>query len=448
MAGAVPPPRPPQPATGGPKGERIVYALALVLLVANCGIAITLLVRTRKSTSRLERQDLDVLRRDMLQTIEDLRKRTDENSDRLTRNTQDTLNAGRKAQAEDAERQQRTSLENLKTWLDPKLEAVTKEVKTLRDDTQEKLSDMRKTVDEKLQETLEKRITESFQTVNERLEAVFKGLGDMQTLAQGVGDLKRVLTNVKSRGTWGEVQLGRQIEDMLTAEQYCKNEKVKPGSSEQVEYAIKLPGNEDGQHVLLPIDSKFPQEDYDQLQLAQEAGDSARVEELAKALERAVRNQAKDISDKYIAPPHTTDFAIMYLPTEGLFAEVIRRPGLVSRLQQEFRVTIAGPTTLMMLLNSLHMGFRTLAIQKRSSEVWKVLGQVKTEFLKYAKSWEDVGSQLEKVQKSVADVGVRTRAVNRQLRSVEEDILPLPTASEEATASAFAKIEEGVSEND
>lgn len=294
------------------------------------------------------------------------------------------------------------------------------ELDKMRQGNEAKLEKMRETVDEKLQGTLERRLGESFKLVSERLEQVQKGLGEMQTLASDVGGLKRVLTNVKSRGSWGEVQLSRQLDDMLTPEQYAENVAVKPGSGERVEFAVKLPGRgEDDRPVWLPIDSKFPQEDYERLLEAQEGGEKEAIDAASKTIEKVILTQAKLIRDKYIEPPHSTDFAIMYLPTEGLFAEVIRRPGLASRLQNEFHVTVAGPTVLMSLLNSLQLGFRTLAIEKRSSEVWQVLAAAKLEFQKYGQVWEKIEKQLGTVQNTVSEAGRRTRAVERKLRSVE-----------------------------
>ncbi|WP_022890683.1 DNA recombination protein RmuC [Agromyces italicus] len=303
------------------------------------------------------------------------------------------------------------------------------ELDKLRTGNEAKLDQMRETVDEKLQGTLEKRLGESFKLVSERLEQVQVGLGEMKTLATDVGGLKRVLTNVKSRGTWGEVQLARQLEDLLTPEQYEQNVVIKPNSRENVEFAIKLPGQSDGDRpVYLPIDSKFPQEDYERLLEAQETGEKAEIESAAKALERAVVAQAKSIREKYIEPPLSTDFAIMYLPTEGLFAEIVRRPGLMSRLQNDFHVNVTGPATLASLLNSLQMGFRTLSIEKRSSEVWQVLGAAKAEFQKYALVWDKLGKQLQTAQNTVAAAGQRTRVIERKLRGVE--ILEIAAGSE------------------
>jgi DNA recombination protein RmuC len=287
---------------------------------------------------------------------------------------------------------------------------------------------MRRTVDEKLHETLEKRLGDSFKLVSERLEQVHKGLGEMQTLATGVGDLKRVLTNVKTRGGWGEVQLESILEQLFTIEQFAKGVATRPGSREIVDFAIRLPGRGEGDTpVWLPIDAKFPREDYERLLDAQERADVDAAKLAGNQLERAVRLQAKSISDKYLAPPHTTDFAVMFLPTEGLYAEVIRRPGIVDSLQRECRVVVAGPTTLTALLNSLQMGFRTLAIEKRSSEVWHVLGAVKTEFGKFGEVLDKVQKKLDEASKQIEQTGVRSRAISRQLRTVQE----LPSADSE-----------------
>ncbi|KAB1658599.1 DNA recombination protein RmuC [Pseudoclavibacter sp. CFCC 11306] len=298
-------------------------------------------------------------------------------------------------------------------------ETLATELARLRADNERKLEQMRATVDEKLQGTLERRLGESFRMVSDRLEQVQKGLGEMQTLASDVGGLKRVLTNVKNRGSWGEVQLGRQLEDLLAPDQYESNVIIRPGSTENVEYAVRLPGRDETSVVYLPIDSKFPQEDYERLLQAQEAADTSGIEAAGRSLEKAVRLQAKTIASKYIDPPHSTDFAIMYLPTEGLFAEVIRRPGLASDLQTQFHVMVTGPTTLMSLLNSLQLGFKTLAIEQRTSEVWKILSAAKTEFGKYGQVWEKLSKQLQTAQRTVDEAGRRTRAVERRLRDVE-----------------------------
>ncbi|WP_346948483.1 DNA recombination protein RmuC [Dyella sp.] len=292
-------------------------------------------------------------------------------------------------------------------------------LKAIQDDNAAKLEQMRATVDEKLQNTLETRLGQSFQLVSERLEAVQRGLGEMQSLATGVGDLKRVLTNVKTRGTFGEVQLGALLEQILIPEQYAANIATVPGSAERVEYAIRLPGGQDEQPVWLPIDAKFPVEDYQRLLDAQEAADADAALAAGRALEVRVREEAKRIQSKYVAPPHSTDFAILFLPTEGLYAEVIRRPGLSDLLQRDYRITLAGPTTLTALLNSLQMGFRTLAIEKRSSEVWQLLAAVKTEFGKFAGVLEKTRKKLTEASNVIDQAGVRTRAIERKLRHVE-----------------------------
>lgn len=288
--------------------------------------------------------------------------------------------------------------------------------------TELKLEKMRETVDEKLHKTLEERLGQSFKIVSERLEAVQKGLGEMQNLANGVGDLKKVLSNVKTRGVLGEIQLGNILEQIMAPEQYAANVKTKQGSNDLVEFAIKLPGKDDvGKEVYLPIDAKFPQEDYVRLQTAYDEGDIAGIDSANKALVQSTKKFAKDIRDKYIDPPHTTDFGIMFLPIEGLFAEVVRQPELVALLQREFKIIVTGPTTLAAMLNSLQMGFKTLAIQKRSSEVWQILGAVKTEFGKF-------GDVLEKAQKKINEankeldtlVGTRTRVMLSKLKQVEE----------------------------
>jgi DNA recombination protein RmuC len=292
-------------------------------------------------------------------------------------------------------------------------------LKHMQADNAGKLEEMRKTVDEKLQNTLEQRLGQSFKLVSQQLEQVYKGLGEMQNLATGVGDLKRVLTNVKSRGTFGEVQLGAILEQVLTPEQYAQQVPVRPGSREVVDYAIRLPGGGDGEPCWLPIDAKFPREDYERLQDAQERADKEAADVAGLALERRIRLEAAAIQDKYIDPPYTTNFALMFLPTEGLFAEVLRRPGLFDSLQRDFHVTVAGPTTLMAQISSLQMGFRTLAIEKRSSEVWQVLGAVKTEFGKFGTVLDKVREKLDQARDQIDQTGVRTRQIERRLKGVE-----------------------------
>jgi DNA recombination protein RmuC len=299
-------------------------------------------------------------------------------------------------------------------------ETMEKQLSQLQTTNSAKLDEMRATVDEKLQTTLQARLGESFKQVADRLEQVHKGLGEMQTLAQGVGDLKHLLTNVKTRGIFGEAQLASLLEQVFTVDQYGAQIATKPGSKNVVDFAIKLPGRSmDGEPLWLPIDAKFPNEDYERLLTAQGNADVLGAEIAGKALELRIRLEAKSIAEKYIEPPYTTDFAILFLPTEGLYAEVLRRPGLMEALQREHRITLAGPTTLLAMLSSLQMGFRTLALEKRSSEVWQVLGAVKTEFGKFGGMLDKARSQTETVLKTLTDADVRTRAMGRALKQVE-----------------------------
>ena len=286
-------------------------------------------------------------------------------------------------------------------------------------DNASKLEEMRRTVDEKLHATLEQRLGESFKLVSDRLEQVHRGLGEMQSLAAGVGDLKRVLSNVKTRGTWGEVQLAALLEQLLTADQFAANVATRPDSGERVDFAIRLPGKGDGAVVWLPIDAKFPVEDYQRLIDAQERGELGVVDEASKAIEVRLKAEARSIHEKYVAPPHTTDFALLYLPTEGLYAEALRRPGLADTLQREWRVSLAGPTTLAALLNSLQMGFRTLAIEQRSAEVWAVLGAVKSEFGKFGEALAHTRKKLDEASNSISKAETRTRQLSRKLSEVE-----------------------------
>lgn len=312
-------------------------------------------------------------------------------------------------------------LEALRTAVDGRL-------RDLQQENAVKLEQMRQTVGEKLEGTLEQRLGQSFRMVSERLEQVHKGLGEMQTLAAGVGDLKKVLSNVKTRGNWGEVQLGSLLEQVLAPDQFDRNVAV-TGTNERVEFAIRMPGREDGgEPVWLPVDAKFPQDDYQRLVEAAERAEPAAVEEAARQLEQRLKIAARTMRDKYLAPPRTTDFGILFLPTEGLYAEVLRRPGLADYLQREYRVMVAGPTTLCALLNSLQMGFRTVAIERRSSEVWKVLGVVKTQFAKYSDTLVKLDKKLQEASAAVEEAAVRTRAIQRRLRDVEA--LPAPGTQE------------------
>jgi DNA recombination protein RmuC len=305
------------------------------------------------------------------------------------------------------------SLESVRSIVDHRL-------RQLQEDNAKQIDKMRSTVDEKLQGTLEKRLGESFKLVSDRLEQVHQGLGAMQQLASDVGGLQRVLTNVKTRGGWSEWQLGVLLEEMLTRDQFATNIKMREDTDERVEFAIKLPGDENGAPVWLPIDAKFPMEHYERLAAVQEKGDPTAVDAAMKTLETQLKRCAKDICEKYINPPKTTDFALMFLPSEGLYAEAIRRVGLVQNVQRDCRVTFVGPTTLAALLNSLQMGFRTLAIQKRSSEVWNLLAAVKTEFGKFGEALSAVKEKIDQASRKIEDVDVRSRAITKKLRDVEE----------------------------
>ena len=363
--------------------------------------------------------------------------------DRTGTNQVERLDAMTKQVKEVADGNQ-SALERIRSIFDTRVEELRQSldarVKEMQDGNERKLEEMRQTVDEKLQGTLEKRLGESFKFVSDRLEMVHKGLGEMQGLATGVGDLKRIFSNVKVRGTWAEVQLGGILEQMLTLDQWDKNVCVKEGSSERVECAIRLPGSRDdrGRCVWLPIDSKFPTEDYARLQLAAEAGDSEAVQSATDALLRALKAAAKDIADKYINPPMTTDYALMFLATEGLYAEALRQPQFVEELQQRYRVVIAGPTTLSAIVSSLRLGFQTLAVEQRAAEVWRVLGAVKTEFGKFGGVLDKVNRQLHTASKTIEEAGTRTRVMERKLRGVEQ-MNPVETA----TILALPGIEDG-----
>jgi len=430
----------------------ILTLLAILNIVAIAALATVLLTRKQASGTLDVSRDLQVHRDELRAAIGTNHEIVEK---RLASFTESAENSARLQREESAtsrvelQKSLNESMKNLETKIAELTDSNAKkqtemqqtlqtEIDKMRKGNEEKLEKMRETVDEKLQGTLEKRLGESFKLVSDRLEAVQRGLGEMQTLANDVGSLQKVLSNVKSRGGWGEVQLERQLEDVLAPSQYEKNLKIKPNSNDLVEFAVKLPGRADGEYVYLPIDSKFPQEDYERLQAAQDAGSADDVATAAKAVEKAIRAQAKLISDKYLHAPISTDFAIMYLPTEGLFAEVVRRPGLTSDLQNNYRVLVTGPTTLMSLLNNLQMGFKTLAIEKSASDVWKVLGAAKTEFNKYSVVLDKLAKQLETAQNTVNEAGIRTRAVSKSLSKVEElevgtssaEILGLPLAGE------------------
>ncbi len=323
-------------------------------------------------------------------------------------------------------------------------ETLEKQLLQLQSTNATKLDEMRQTVDEKLQSTLQARLGESFKQVADRLEQVHKGLGEMQTLAQGVGDLKHLLTNVKTRGIFGEAQLASLLEQVFTVDQYAAQVSCKPGSKNVVDFAVKLPGRSaEGTPLWLPIDAKFPSDDYERLLTAQANADPASADIAAKALEQRIRLEAKSIAEKYIEPPFTTDFAFLFLPSEGLYAEVLRRPGLMDSIQRDYRVNLAGPTTLLAMLSSLQMGFRTLALEKRSSEVWQVLGAVKTEFGKFGGMLDKARSQTETVLKTLSESDVRTRAMNRALKHVEA----LPETETQRIMPSLLDLEDSKSED-
>jgi DNA recombination protein RmuC len=352
------------------------------------------LLRQSAEATRTQNAQIDALAQQLIQLRGSM-------GDTLTRQLQDMSEANARRLAE------------IRTTLDAQLQQ-------LQLSNAAKLDEMRATVDEKLQSTLQTRLGESFKQVADRLEQVHKGLGEMQTLAQGVGDLKHLLSNVKTRGMFGEAQLGALLEQVMAPDQYATQVATRPGSRHVVDFAIRLPGRgDDGEPCWLPIDAKFPNEDYERLLDAQQRADAEGVELAARGLEQRIKLEAKSLADKYVEPPHTTDFAILFLPTEGLYAEVLRRPGLMEVLQREYRVTLAGPTTLMAMLNSLQMGFRTLALEKRSSEVWQVLGAVKTEFGKFGDVLTKVKTQTLTMLNSLENAEVRSRAMGRALRSVE-----------------------------
>ncbi len=352
-------------------------------------------------------------REDLASTLNHFRTEHRETLKNITTQTNSAIQAFQKSFAESMELFNRLQRE--------KFGELSLRQQELLQNTEKKLEEMRATVDEKLQKTLHERIGQSFELVSKQLENVQKGLGEMQTLAQDVGGLKRVLSNVKIRGTIGEVQLSMLLEQILAPDQYDTNVKTKPGSDKLVEFAVKLPGRAEGdESVYLPIDAKFPKDVYEQLLDAYESGDLQRVETTSRILEQTIRGMAKDIRDKYLAPPHTTDFGIMFLPFESIYGEVTRRAALLEQLQQEYHVIVTGPTTLAAILNSLQMGFRTLAIQKRSSEVWRILGGVKAEFEKFGGLLEKAQKNLQTANNQLEEVmGKRTRAIQRQLRSVE-----------------------------
>ena len=408
--------------------ELILLIAILILLMAN--LFVVLLKNNRKQTECLEtfiRQEMKENREEMARNMRELRTELNQTLNLSTQQMQNTLHR---------------NLMTTNEMQREKFEAMNRQQDALVKTTEKRLDEMRLMVEEKLQKTLNERIGQSFELVRSQLENVQKGLGEMKTLAEDVGGLKKVLGNVKTRGTFGEIQLGALLEQMLSPEQYDSNVKTRKNATEFVEFAIKLPGKDDGKStVYLPIDAKFPKDVYEQYVDAYEAGDVALMESTSKQLEITLKRMAKDIHDKYIEPPYTTDFAILFLPFESIYAEVIRRTSLVESLQKDYKIIVTGPTTLGAILNSLQMGFRTLAIQKRTSEVWSVLGAVKTEFGKF-------GGMLEKVQKNLQNagdqleevMGKRTRAIERKLRQVEA--LPIEDSSKMLSLDEFVDEED------
>ena len=402
--------------------NHLEFAIVIVLALAILVLQVVTLLRARAAGSAEQgaeqavRRELQATRQELSANLAQYQGAAVQQFDSMRQQIHMNAASGREEQA--------VALKRLADSLNRNLVALTESnaqrIRDLQTDNGARLEEMRKTVDEKLHATLETRLSESFRQVSERLEKVHQGLGEMQQLAIGVGDLKRVLTNVKTRGTWGEVQLEMLLEQLLTVDQYAKNVETIAGSGARVEFAIKLPGQVDGGAPLwLPIDAKFPKEQYERLVDAAERADADGVALAGRELERAVRGEAKTICEKYVAPPQTTDFAILFLPTEGLYAEVMRRPGLADDLQRTLRVSIAGPSTLSALLSSLQMGFRTLALEKRSSEVWQVLGAVKTEFGKFGDVLSQTRLTLEKAAKNIENAEVRSRQMARKLKSVE-----------------------------
>ena len=406
--------------------EMVLLIIAVIALV----IAVFCLLAVRRSHTEMHAQ---ASRQENL-----INQIADELLDAMGANQQETRDClqnalNQQAQLNQAVSVQLTAMLEVTRQLDVRMDQLRQSMNAIRQENSQQLTEIRQTVDEKLTDSLDRRLTQSFEQVSQRLEAVWRGLGEMQSLASGVGDLKKMLTNVKSRGVWGEIQLGALLEEMLSPEQYLTNACVKAGSQERVEYAIRLPGR-DGSEVLLPIDSKFPQEDYLRLQEALDSGDAARAEACRKALGQRIRGEAKRIASKYILPPVTTDFAVMFLPVEGLYAEAVRDSGLTEELQRVWRVTVAGPTTLSALLNALQMGFRTLAIEQRSGEVWRLLGEVKEDFGRFAYTLEKTRQRLQQASDSIDSAVSRTQSIRRRLNAVESEALPVsqpPVGSQE-----------------
>jgi DNA recombination protein RmuC len=404
----------------------LLLVLVIVLAVANLALVVRLIARaSSNSAEQAVRSELRDGREEAAKRSHELREEVSGSLDKTAQTLSTTvgqLGNVQKQQLESVTTQVQALVETNQQRLEGLRATISEQLGEMREANEKKLEEMRRTVDEKLQGTLEKRLGESFQQVREQLDAVHKGLGQMQSLAAGVGDLKNVLTNVKARGTWAEYQLEAILEQVLTPEQFDRNVATHENSSERVEFAIRLPGRSDDPNdcVWLPIDSKFPQEDYIRLTEASKSADAEAVAQSTRELMRSVTQSAKTIAEKYLNPPHTTDFAVLYLPTEGLYAEVLRQPGMVSQLQQDYRVVVSGPTTIAALLNSLRLGFRSLAIEQQASEVWQVLAAVKTEFGKFGEVLDKVKKQLATASNTIDQTQTRTRAMARRLRKVEQ----------------------------
>lgn len=376
-----------------------------------------------KSTNKNEQTLRDEMAKSRIETANSLRNLTES----LTSNINE-MSRSQQLQADSIDKRMIMLTDSNEKRLEAIRSSVEDKLKGIREDNNQKLEAIRTTVEEKLHNTLEKRLGESFKLVSDRLEQVHKGLGEMQNLASGVGDLKKVLSNVKTRGIWGEIQLGNILEQILAPEQYLTNVTIKENTRESIEFAIRLPGRGgDGEEVLLPIDAKFPLRSFQRLTEASEQGDPALIEAATKELESSIKNEAKKISDKYINPPRTTDFAIMFLPVESLYAEVVKRPGLLEDLQEKYRVIITGPSTIVAFLNSLSMGFRTMAIEKRSGEIWNLLGVIKKEFTKFGDLLDNTQKKLRAASEEIDNASKKTRLIERKLKDVEE----LPTVNEQ-----------------
>ena len=404
----------------------LLLVLVIALAVMNLALLVRLMGRaSSNSAEQAMRSELRDGREEAAKRSHELREEVSGSLDKTAQTLTTTvgqLGSVQKQQLESVTAQVQALVETNQQRLEGLRATISEQLGEMREANEKKLEEMRRTVDEKLQGTLEKRLGESFKLVREQLDAVHKGLGEMQSLATGVGDLKNVLTNVKVRGTWAEYQLGAILEQVLTPEQFDRNVATHENSSERVEFAIRLPGRSDDPNdcVWLPIDSKFPQEDYIRLTEASESADAEAVAQSTRELMRSVTQSAKTIAEKYLNPPHTTDFAVLYLPTEGLYAEVLRQPGMVSQLQQDYRVVVSGPTTIAALLNSLRLGFRSLAIEQQASEVWQVLAAVKTEFGKFGEVLDKVKKQLATASNTIDQTQTRTRAMARKLHKVEQ----------------------------